>query len=181
MKKSISLILVLLLVSGCTLTALAAQTIEIYQEEELFYMEVNLPNGARVAESTINDSLFITRLEYITEGKPSIVITVAPDEPYFGQNLSDLSKEEVELIIGGITLEMAEPSVDILNTPGGDEYIVANETTEDNDTCDTVMLADGYFIMVHVYYEDFSELTEDDMEIGPSIMDTLQCFGNTNS
>ena len=181
MKKSIGLILALILVSGFALTALAAQPVEIYREEELFYIEVDLPNGARVAESTSNDSLFMTRLEYITDGKPSIVITVAPDEPYFGQSLSDLSKEEVELIIDEITLEMTDPSVDILDTPNGDEYIVANETTEGNDTCDTVMLADGYFIMVHVYYEDFSELTEDDMEIGPSIMDTLQCYGNTNS
>ncbi len=179
MKKALALLL--MAVTMCLLTAASAQSVEIYKEDALFYIEITAPNGARVADSTTDEFLFKTDLEYITPGKPTVMITAAPDEPYIGQSLSDLSKEEVELIISEITVEMASPDVEIRETTGGYEYIVANESTAENDTCDTVTLINGYFIMVHVYYEDFSELTSADMEIGPAILETLKFVGNTNT
>ena len=44
-----------------------------------------------------------------------------------------------------------------------------------------MMLVNGYFIMVQVYYEDYRELTPDDMLIGPSIAESFRFVGNTNS
>ena len=58
---------------------------------------------------------------------------------------------------------MAEPRAETPHDPGTVyKYIVASESTPDNDTCDTVMLVNGYFIMVNVFYADFSELTFED-------------------
>ena len=179
MKKTMALLLALCLV--CALSAAAAQTVEIYREDASFYIEVTLPNGARVADTQTDEHFSMTELEYITEGKPVVVITTAADELYVGQSLSDLSKEDVELIINEITVEMTDPAVDIRKTPEGYEYIVANESTQGNDACDTVMLVNGYFLMVQVYYPDFRELTEEDMQIGPSIVETFRFVGNTNT
>jgi len=179
MKKIMALVLILCVV--CALSAAAAQSVEIYREDTSFYIEVTLPNGARVSDTATDDHFSMTDLEYITQGKPSVVITTAADELYVGQSLSDLSKEDVELIINEITVEMADPVVDIRKTPEGYEYIVANESTENNDACDTVMLVNGYFMMVHVYYPDFRELTEEDMQIGPAVVETFRFVGNTNT
>ncbi|MFH1512921.1 MAG: hypothetical protein ABIG45_06170 [Bacillota bacterium] len=179
MKKAIALALVL--VSVFALAAAQAQEVEIHREDALFYIVVTLPNGARVAQSQTDGHNSMTDIEFITPGKPSVVITTAADEMYIGQSLSDLTKEEVELIINGITVEMAQPVSDIRKTADGYEYIVVNESMQENDTCDTVMLVNGYFIMVHVFYEDFSELTPEDQEIGPSIVETFRFVGNTNT
>lgn len=179
MKKTIGFLLILALV--CALTAAAAQSVEIYRESALFYIEVTLPNGAQVLSSATDETLSMTDIGFIEAGKPSVVITVAPDELYTGQNLADLTQAEVDLIVSEISMEMTDPVKDIRTTPDGVEYIVVNESTAVNDTCDTVMLVNGYFVMVHVYYEDYRELTQQDMEIGPSIMDTFRFVGNTNS
>ena len=179
MKKIIAVIL--LFASILMFAAAGAQEIEIHREDELFYIVVTLPAGARV-ESSMNEEHFsLMEIQYITSGMPFIVITTAADELYVGQNLSDLPSEEVDLIISGITLEMTEPDVEIRVSADGYEYIVVNETAGTNDTCDTIMLVNGYFIMVHVYYADFSELTQDDQAIGPAIVETFRFVGNTNS
>ncbi len=179
MKQTIGLILILAMVF--TLTAAAAETVEIYRENTLFYIEVTLPAGARVVNSTADETLSMTDIGFIDAGRPSVVITVAPDEQYSGQGMSDLTQEEVDLIISEITMEMAAPVEDLRYTPDGYAYIVVNESTAENDTCDAVMLVNGYFIMVNVFYPDYRELTEQDMAIGPSVMDTFRFVGNTNS
>jgi hypothetical protein len=179
MKKTAALLLILLTV--CAVSAAAAQNVEIYREDSLFYIQVTLPDGAQVLSSTTDETLSMTELSYVADGKPSVVVTVAPDETYVGLSLSDLAKEEVDLIVSEITMEMAAPTVEIREAPGGYEYIVLNESTETNDASDTVMLVNGYFIMVHVFYADYHELTAQDMEIGPSIVESFQFVGNTNS
>ena len=179
MKKTAALLLLLLTV--CAVSAAAAQSVEIYREDSQFYIQVTLPSGARVESNTADETLSMTELSYITEGKPSVVITAAPDETYVGMNLSDLTKEEVDLIVSEITMEMAAPDVEIRKTPGGHEYIVCNESTQTNDASDTVMLVNGYFIMVHVFYPDNRELSAEDMNIAPSIVESIQFVGNTNS
>jgi hypothetical protein len=179
MKKALALLL--LLAAVCAISAAAAQSVEIYREDDLFYIEVTLPSGARVSDSSGDESLFRTDLQYIAEGKPSVVISAAPDEPYTGLSLADLSQEDISLIVQSITVEMCEPQWDIQRTQEGYEYVVCNETATANDTCDTVMLVNGYFIIVHVFYEDNSELTEADMAIGPSIVESLRFIGNTNT
>jgi hypothetical protein len=180
MKKVFTFLLALIS-AVCVLSAATAQEVKIHQENGSFYIVIAPPNGARVVRSTTEDHFTRTDLAYITEGKPSVTITVAGDDLYFGLNLSDLSSDGVDLIINEVTVEMSEPGVDIYKTPAGYEYIVANETTEGNDACDTLMLVNGYFIMVHVFYDNYTELTEQDMEIGPDIVNTLRFVGNTNT
>ncbi len=179
MKKITALLLMLALLFA--LGAAAAQNVEIYREDSLFYIEVTLPNGARTETPVAEDTMTRTNVEFITPGRPSVVITVTPDETYAGLSLSDLSREEVELIISGITVEMTNPEVEIRKTAEGYEYVVCNEGTAANDASDTVILVNGYFMMVHVFYPDYSELTPEDMEIGPSIVETFRFVGNTNS
>jgi hypothetical protein len=179
MKKTIALLL--LLATACFLTAASAQEIEIHREDAMFYIVVTLPDGARMEDSQTDENFSKTVIGYVSTGKPTVEITTAATELYVGQNLADLPKEDVERIISEITVEMADPETEVRSTPDGYEYIVANERTEGNDACDTVMLVNGYFIMVHVYYADLSTLTPEDEQIGPSIMDTIHIVGNTNS
>lgn len=179
MKKTIALLLIL--VSVCVFVSAAAQEIEIHREGELFYIVVTLPSGTRVNNSTTDEHFSLTEIGYLADGKPTIIITTAADELYVGQSLSDLPREDVDRIVSEITVEMADPKVEVRVTPDGYEYIVANEQTETNDACDTVMLVNGYFIMVHVYYPDFSTLTPEDEAIGPTIVETFRFVGNTNS
>jgi hypothetical protein len=179
MKKTAALLLILLTV--CAVSAAVAQNVEIYREDSLFYIQVALPDGARVLSTTTDETLSMTELSYAAQDKPSVVITAAPDETYVGLSLSDLTKEEVDLIVNEITMEMASPAVELRTAPGGYEYIVLNESTETNDVCDTVTLVNGYFIMVHVFYADYHALTAQDMEIGPSIVESFQFVGSTNS
>lgn len=176
MKKIVALLLAL--ASVCALSAAAAQSVEVYRENASFYVEVTLPSGARIADTPSEGQ---TVIEYAVSGKPTVIITTAADELYTGQSLADLSKENLDLIVSGITVEMADPVTDIRKTADGREYIVANESTAENDTCDTVTLLNGYFIMIHVFYPDMRELTPEDMQIGPAIMETLRFVGNTNS
>lgn len=179
MKKKIAILLAL--ISVCTFMAAAAQEIEIRKEDNLFYMLVTLPSDARVESSVTDENFTQTVIGYMNPGKPDIVITTAADELYAGLDLSDLPQQEVDRIISEITVEMANPATEIRVNPEGHKYIVANEQTEDNDACDTVMLVNGYFIMVHVSYPDFSALTQADELIGPAIVETFRFVGNTNS
>ncbi len=178
-KKTIALLLLLAVTFTGALAS--AQEVEIHREDALFYMLVTLPDGARVESSQTDENFSLTTIGYITTGMPTVEITAAATELYVGQSLSDLPTEDVERIISDITVEMADPIAEIRTTPGGYEYIVANEQTADNDTCDTVMLVNGFFIMVKVYYPDLSELTQADEQIGPSIVDSFRFVGNTNS
>ncbi|MBN1778132.1 MAG: hypothetical protein JW811_08435 [Clostridiales bacterium] len=180
MRKITTTVLILALICAFV-PAAAAQEIEIHPENAQFYIVATLPGGSRVENSMTDGYFSLTEIEYITVGRPSVVITTAADELYIGRSLSDLSKEDVNLIIATITVEMSEPVVEVGATPDGYEYIVVNESTATNDTCDTVMLINGYFIMVHVFYADFSELTEADMEIGPAIVETFRFVSNINS
>jgi len=179
--KKIAAILLFLALACALIPATAAQEIEIYPGDAPFYIVATLPGGFRVESSTIDEHFSLTKIEHITEGNPSVVITTAADELYAGRNLSDLSREEVELIISEITVEMNDPVSEIGATTEGYEYIVVNESTQTNDTCDTVMLLNGYFIMVHVFYADNSELTDEDMQIGPAIVETIYIVSETNS
>jgi len=177
MKKIIALFAALALL--CAFTAASAEEVTVYQEQDQFSISITLPEGAQVIDTTANDQFSMTELGFAAGGRPTVIITVAADELYVGQSLSDLTEDEKQLIISEITVEMAAPAVDLRTSPEGYEYIVANETTEGNDASDTVMLLNGYFIMVHVYYEDYAELTEVDAQIGPSIMETLQYLSDT--
>ena len=179
MKNALALLLALAMV--CSLAAAAAQEIEIHREDALFYIVVTLPDGAQVINSTTNEHFSLTEIGFTAPDKPTVIITTAADELYIGQSLSDLSAEEIGLIISGITVEMADPQTETHTTANGYQYIVVNEATHDNDTCDTVMLINGYFIMVHVFYDDSRELTPDDQLIGPSIVETFRFVGNTNT
>ena len=179
MKHKIALVLVLVL--ACAFTAAAAQDIEIQKENELFYMAVTLPSGARVENSITDDNFSLTVIGFLTPGKPTVEITVAADELYAERNLSGLPQEDVDRIISGIIVEMANPKTEIRVSQSGYAYIVANEQEDANDTSDTVMLVNGYFVMVKVYYPDFSTLTQADEEIGPAIVETFRFVGNTNS
>ena len=179
MKKTIALLL--LLAVAFTGVLASAQEIEIHREDAQFYMVVTLPSGARVESSQNDENFSLTVIGYIESGKPTIEITTAATELYAGLRLTDLAKEDVERIISDITVEMADPVTEVRTSPDGYEYIVANEQTEDNDTCDTVMLVNGFFIMVKVFYPDLSELTPEDEQIGPSIVDSFRFVGNTNS
>lgn len=179
MKKILPILIVLALL--CSVTAATAEELEIQQGEDLFSIGVTLPEGAHVANFTSDDQFSMLEIGFDTEGRPSIVITVAADELYIGQSLSDLTQDEKNLIISEITVEMVSPQVEIRTSQAGYEYIVANETTEANDTSDTMMLLDGYFVMVHVYNEDYSELNPEDAEIGPSIVETLHYLDGGNS
>ena len=179
MKKIGSVLLVLLLV--CTLAAATAEDLEIHRDDAQFYFVVSVPEGAQVTDHRTDEQFSITQIEFLAPGKPTIIITTAADELYIGQNLSDLSDADVERIIAEITVEMAAPQTEIRTTPEGYQYIVVNESTPDNDTCDAVMLVNGYFVMVNVFYADFSELTLEDEKIGPSIVDTFRFVDNVNS
>ena len=179
MKRILSLLFILALL--CTASAASAQEIEIHREDNLFYIVVTLPSGARVTDYSADEYFSLTKIDYVTAGMPSVVITAAPDELYTGQSLSDLPKDDIDLIINEITVEMTNPVTEIRSTANGYEYIAVNESTADNDACDCVMLINGYFVMVHVYHTDFSELTPDEVTIGPSIIETLRFVGNTNS
>jgi len=182
-RKRMKRILALLLtaVSVCLITCAAAQDVTIHGEDTAFFVKVTLPLGAQLKSSEMLDEYSMVTADFRADGKPLIIITTAIDEKYIGLSLSDLSREEVESIISTITVEMSEPETQLRTSDDGYDYIVANETTEKNDVSDTVMLVNGYFIMVHVYYEDFSELSEEDNEIGPDIMDTLSFIGFTNT
>ncbi|HPJ02006.1 MAG TPA: hypothetical protein PKU80_04135 [Candidatus Limiplasma sp.] len=179
MKKTIAVLL--LIAAVFTWTAAAAQDIEIHREGELFYIVVTLPSGTRVENSQTDEHFSLTEIGYLTSGKPVIAITTAADELYVGLSLSDLPREDIDRIISEISVEMADPKTEVRVTPEGYEYIVVNEQTDANDACDTVMLVNGYFIMVHVYYPDFSTLTPEDEAIGPAIVETFRFVGNTNS
>lgn len=179
MKKTIALLLMLAVMLAGVFAS--AQEIEIHREDAQFYMVVALPSGARVESSQTDDNFSLTVIGYIAPGKPSVEITTAATELYVGLSLSDLSREDVERIVSDITVEMADPKTELRATPDGFEYVVANEQAADNDTCDTVMLVNGFFIMVKVYYPGHGELTPEDELIGPSIVDSFRFVGNTNS
>lgn len=178
MKKSFVLFLTLAML--CAFTAASAQEISIYNGDAQFTINVTLPEDVQVLDNITAASYTLTDFAYLTEGSPLMVITVAPYAQYQGKSFADLTQDEMDMVLGTVTLEKAAPAVEARTTPEGYEYLVVNETTADNDVCDTVMLYEGYFIMVHVYYDNFSELTQQDIEIGPSIMDSLWIAGDTN-
>lgn len=179
MKKTIALMLVL--AAGCAFAPATAQDIEIRWEDAMSYIVFTLPEGAQVASSLTDGQFSMTEVEFPAAGKPRVIITTAADELYVGLDLANLPQEDVDRIIREITVEMAEPSVEIRVTPDGHMYIVANESTPANDTCDAVTLINGYFVMVNVFYADFSELTAEDQEIAPSIVETFRFVDNANT
>ena len=172
MKRTFALLLILSLL--CILASAAAQEAVITKEDAPFSVAFTLPGGSRVSELTANDAYSMSSIRFLTGHKPAVDVIMAPAALYGGLSFADLSAEEIDQIIKELTVEMTQPVADIRATPDGHEYIAANEADKRNDTSDAVMLVNGYFIMVHVYYENFGELNTQDNAIAPSIVDTFR-------
>jgi|GEM_PF-2087709 len=179
MKRTFALLLILSML--CILASAAAQEAVITKEDAPFSVAFTLPGGARVSELTANDAYSMSSVRFITGYRPAVDIIIAATEKYSGLSFADLSAGEIDKVITDLTAEMTHPVADIRATPDGHEYIVANETDKRNDTSDAVMLVDGYFIMVHVYYDNFGELSDQDVKIAPSIVDTFRFIDSDKS
>lgn len=176
MKKYFMLLLaVVFLVASAALAADGGLT-KIYEGDDDFDLYLTLPENVLITGSeTMDDYTFI---DVTVEGNDhlSVSIVIAPDELYADKSLADLTDEEVNELVGWYTEEMLQPDIQRLTSSNGFDYIILNESAEDNDSSETVSLVRGYDIMISVTLDDYSELDKGEETIGFALMDTLQAI-----
>lgn len=174
MKKFFILLLVVVFVFASTAVAADNGLTKIYEGDDDFDIYMTLPDNVVITGAETTDDF--THIDIAIEGNDHLWVSViiAPDELYADMSLADLTDEEVNELVGWYTEEMVMPDVQRLTNNNGFDYIILNESTEDNDSSETVTLVKGYDIMISVTMDDYSELNKGEETIGFALMDTLQ-------
>jgi hypothetical protein len=176
MKKYFMLLLVVVFALASAAVAADNGLTKIYEGDDDFDLYMTLPENVIITGSGTMDDF--THIEVAVEGNDQlwVSIIIAPDELYADKSLADLTDEEVSEFVGWYTEEMIKPDVQRLTNNNGIDYIILNESTEDNDSSETVTLVRGYDIMISVFLNDYSELDKGEETIGFALMDTLQAI-----
>ncbi len=174
MKKYFMLLLVVVFAFASTAIAADNGLTKIYEGDDDFDLYMALPDNVVITGSETADDF--TRIAVTVQGNDHlwVSIIIAPDELYADKSLADLTDEEVNELVGWYTEEMVQPDVQRLTNNNGFDYIILNESTQDNDSSETVTLVKGYDIMISVTLDDYAELNKGEETIGFALMDTLQ-------
>ncbi|NLI20101.1 MAG: hypothetical protein GX418_00915 [Clostridiales bacterium] len=170
MKKTLALLTALMMLALAPLSL--AETVKLTENASGFDITVDLPAGATVSVQT-NDDVPYTFVSFADETMPELYISVAPTEEYEEQTLADLSDDELDTLFAMLSADLDDPSYTMVTTAGGYECMVV----EDNSATDSAIIAllyDGYFIQISVWNVNYDTLTDDDMTVAETMIDSLK-------
>ncbi len=169
MKKLISLVLAMAMV--WSITASLAETIKVEESIPQLDVEVTLPDGAKTELQRGDDW---TWLRITLDGHtPVMDLTVAPGEEYEEKSLKDLTEDEKQALVAVLSENAEKPTYVFIDLPDGNQLLVVEEDTEQNDFAVMETIYDGNFICLYARYEDFNKLTADDLAVMYEIMQSL--------
>ena len=170
MRKFVSLLLaVLLLVAMATAEA---ETVRITEDAQAFDLIVELPEGATIQTEEYNGVPY-SFLSFADETKPTIYISVAPTEEYDEASLAQLSPEDLEQLFQIVSADMDQPSYEVKTTIQGYPYMLVTNDS-DHDSASLVTVHDHYFIQLSLWLKGFTVLSETDIRMAESTLNTLQ-------
>ena len=174
MKKTTALLLALLLLAGAPLAL--ADTVRITENASGFDLTLALPTDAAISENS-HDNVPYTFITFEDAAKPSLYISVAPNEMYDAQSVADLSQTDQAALAADVSGEMAKPTYTLQKTAAGYDYLFV-EDNADIDSAVMLLLRDGYLIQMFVWHEGYSTLTPEDNAVATGLLDTLKIVEN---
>lgn len=172
MKKIVSLLVaVMLMVSAA---GSLAETMKVEESAPKFDVEVTLPDGAKTKLERGDDWTWLRiTLDEQNGAKPVLDLTIAPDEEFEGKDMKDLTEEDKQNLIALLSENAAHPTYVMMDLADGNQLLVVEEDTEENDFAAMETIYDGYFICLYGRYEDYDKLTADDLAAMYEIMQSL--------
>lgn len=170
MKKALALLLALVLLAIAPLSL--AETVKLTENASGFDLTLDLPADANVNVET-NADVPYTFISFSDASKPQLYISVAPTEEYTEASLADLSTEDLDSLFSMFSADFDKPSYEMRKTAGGYDYMLINDDSA-TDSAALVLLTDGYFIQMSVWNTNYSELTDANIKVAESLIDTLK-------
>ena len=170
MKKAIAILLALMLLAIAPLSL--AETVKLTENASGFDLTIDLPNAAKVDVETNSDVPY-TFIKFDDAAMPKMYISVAPTEEYSESSIADLSKDDLTTLFNVFSADLDNPSYLIGKTKNGYSYMLINDDSL-TDSAMVVLLFNGYFIQMSVWNENYAVLTDDQINIALSLIDTLK-------
>jgi hypothetical protein len=174
MKKIFALFLALALLAVAPLSL--AETVKLTEDASGFDLTLDLPDGATISVENNGDVPY-TFITFADETAPKLFISVAPDEEYEGDTLSSLSADELETFFTTVSADMDAPSYQMNKTAGGYDYMLVEDASQ-TDSAVMVLIYEGYFVQMTVWNNGYTVLSNDELTVAESLLDTLRIVEN---
>lgn len=172
MKKFLALTLALVMLSACAL----AEPVTIKESVPTFDLTMELPEGAVIKDES-DDPDFASTCVSLPAGdgcELELWLAIAPTEEYEdGLVLNDLTEENVETLFKTVSAELENPSYEVKDLKNGHKVMLINESDSKSDFAYIISIHNGYFIQLSIMHSGFDQLTEDEVNVGFAMMDTI--------
>ena len=186
MKKLIAVILCLMMLLSCAAMAESAVT----EKESMGALRVNgvfelkcaIPEGYTMDVLTNENDSVLALISSETEGKPTLVLSIAYNDMYYGvERLNDLDDEALAVITDSF---MEDDTVEIskMATAYGTELLVVKENRDETDYVDFYTVYKGYeieMVLTHVEPAEpgeeavFAPVTDEEIQLAIQFLSDL--------
>ncbi len=170
MKKSILTLLVLTLLFS--FSAFAEET-KLEEEIQKFDFTFVLPQGATIEQEVVDGELSLAYITLSDENAPDYCLSIAFDEMLASLSFEEMTEEDLKLFEARMTLDCDQPTVQFKTLEDGRKICIIDEDST-SDFAYVISLVDGYQISCYISHDDFSDLTENDIEKAIEIMDSIK-------
>lgn len=176
MKKTVCMLLAVLLLGASG--AMAGTMVPVEESSPFFDLSINLPEGGKLEQEVANDTTLATiTLPGATEDSIQYFFTVAFSDLFTGKSLKDLSDEEMDELFRGATAFSEEEgdttSYAVKDLDDGVRVMVIYDP-DVNYSCWALTIENGYFIQMYGMYEDFRDVTKEDIEYCVTLLDAVE-------
>ena len=171
MKKWMGMLLVLIMVF--TMAASLAEPIKITEDFNEFDVTLEVPAGLTVTE-VAREGWVDVEMRFSDPASPKYDLHINPSEEYVGLSLADLPEEELDAMVAMLVADFEAPEANRFTTPSGNMVLFIRETFGGNQYATMQTLYRGFFFYLYCAYEDFSNLTDADIEVMHKIIEGLE-------
>ena len=179
MKKILTMLLAAILLFAAACAVAQSETIHLADLGEGCEAVLVVENP--VALSFLNDEI-ATGFVYAKasrEGLADVHIVVAKSEVAEGMSLADMGEEGMAILKELVGEQYENPIIEEKTSPSGNLFIEVCSNEEESEIDSMLTIFEGYIIVMDVYREDFSKLSDADRAFGEEMLYALW-FNRTN-
>lgn len=173
MKKFCLLLMVLVLLCGA---AASAQVVDVQEHALTFDVQMTIPEDAEATQEDFGEfTCIMIHLDGKNGVRPLYRMTIAASEEIDeGRSMADLTQDEKDTLVDVWMegMQNATHKFDVLEN--GNTVLVIEENTETDDYAMMISIHDGYFFHLYMNYENYSKLTDADLDMMYELMESVQ-------
>lgn len=169
MKKLIALLLASLMLCG---TVALADPISIQEPSGLFDLTIELPEGARFHQQTVND-LTLAVISYDDPAACEYHLTIGASDVIEGKSMNDLTEEELVGLANHAAHDLYDFDFELIELDNGYKAILLKEKVNPT-SIDVFTLINGYFIQIHGDHVDYAIVTDEEIQTAIQMLNLVK-------